>query len=649
MRLSSNHYLNMAAWIVLIGATVCFAGGLGVGSVVGGLVMFGDQSHLKKTTILSRINEETTIFCLDEKTRLGSFFNSEHRRYVSIDEIPRHMIHAIIAAEDKNFYKHIGVDPSAIFSAIIEGFRTGRFRGGSTLTQQTVKNVMSDWEYSLRRKIKEAISSLQMERLYSKKEILEFYLNQFHVSGNGTGIGIAAKHYFNKDVRELDLVESAFIAGSVKGPSKYDPFLKYTKTDRDRAAREAFTRKNYVLKRMFEQGLITKEEFQENFTKAVPFSRGTFGSSEVALVNLVKSQLGRKEILDQLKIETADELNRAGLRVFTTIDCQMQTDAQLAMRRNLSRLETILSGFSPEKPESFKRLRDLSLNQFYFGKVEEVKRDDKDPSIKVSFGLSTGIIPGEALMRYAKLMDLPIQEGYTSQLRKLLGAIKSGDILFVEVRSYDTQKHEAVLELHKRPKINGALVALDKGDVRVAVSGFDTLGYNRAIFARRQPGSVFKSVVFFAAQNLGWNILDTLDNERQLFPYQNRFYFPRPDHVSPYRRVSMIFAGTTSENLASVSLTYRILEKINFDQFKQLLGVLDLMPHAGEGTPDFHLRIQRSLGVQLDNEGPFVPVNRMSRTVVPSVVRISCARNAPARTMTNPAKISHQRGLGAIA
>src|SRR5690606_31312190 len=114
------------------------------------------------------------------------------------------------------------------------------------ITQQTVKNIMGDWEFSFRRKIREAIAAFQLERLYTKRQILEFYLNQFYVSGNGNGIGIAARYYFNKDVRDLDLVESAFIAGSVKGPSAYDPFIKFTKEQRERAIKAAFDRKNYV-------------------------------------------------------------------------------------------------------------------------------------------------------------------------------------------------------------------------------------------------------------------------------------------------------------------------------------------------------------------------------------------------------------------
>jgi membrane peptidoglycan carboxypeptidase len=603
MRLVENRSLNVFLWVLITGLVSGVGGALGVTSVILASVWFGDDSHLKKTTILARINEETTVYCLDEQTPIGSFFNSEHRRYIPFDEIPKHMVNALVAAEDKNFFKHRGVDPQAIAKALAEGFKTGKFRGGSTLTQQTVKNIMDKWEYSLARKLNEAIAALQLEKLYSKDQILEFYLNQFHVSGNGSGVGIAAKYYFNKDVKDLDVVESAFIAGSVKGPSKYDPYLKYTKERREQAVKNAFERKNYVLRRMFEQGWLSEQEYNEASARPVPFNRGSFRSSEVALVSLIRNQVNQKEVMEQLGLETVDELNNAGLKIFTTIDCKLQEKAQLGMRRNLSRLETILGGFQPEKPENFRRLRDLELNQFYYGKVEDFKVDKKNSEIKVSFGLSSGTIPHDAIVRYAKLLDLPLQEGFEVQMRKLFNTIKKGDIVFVEVREYDANKHEAILELQKSPKVNGGLVALDKGEVRVAVSGFDTIGFNRAIFARRQPGSVFKAVVYYAAMQLGWNILDVVDNERQIFPYQSRLYFPRPDHISPYRNVSMVWSGAMSENLASVALANHLVDKLNFEQFKDLMGQMKLSPNADESAPDFHFRVAKATGVQLENDG----------------------------------------------
>jgi penicillin-binding protein 1A len=592
------------AWGLGVSTALGVSALLGVLAVVYGLVFFGDDSNLKKSTIMARINEETNIYMLDEKTQIGSIFADAHRRYVPIDEVPASLINAIIAAEDKNFYEHAGIDPVAIFSAGVQYLKGGRMRGASTLTQQTVRNILGWWDPTMSRKFKEWIAALQLERLYSKRQILEFYLNQFHVSGNGRGVGIAAKYYFNKEVGELDLVEAAFIAGSVKGPSQYDPFIKFTKERREAAIRKAYHRKNYVLRRMYEQGWIKEAEFKQAWDQPVKFNRGEFRSDEVALVHLIRQQMERKEILRALGIEDPRELSGAGLKIYTTIDPEMQQSAQLAVRRNLSRLDTILKGFKSERPELLRKRRDLVVNDFFYGQVATIGGTDKEPELTLSFGdLPTCKVPYDSLMRYAKWIDLPWYQGWQKQLTDMVKKVKIGDVLYVEVKEYDQEKHTGVCEMMKRPRVNGGLIALDKGEVRAVVSGFDTHGFNRAIQAQRQPGSVFKPVVYFAALQLGWSILDRLDNERQIFPFQGRFYYPRADHDTPYKEVSVLWSGVTSENLASVALANRLVEKLNLDQFKQLMGTMDLLPHGGEAPRDYHFRVARAMGVTLDNEG----------------------------------------------
>ncbi len=593
--------------IVLAGVAFVTSGILLGLAVVGGLayfVYFGDVTELKKSTILARINEETTLYTLDEKQKIGSFFDEAHRSYVTIDQIPRDMVRAMVAAEDKNFFQHYGIDPVAIFLAFGEGVQQGfNFRrGGSSITQQTVKNIMDHREHSFQRKFKEVVRAFQLERMYSKQQILEFYLNQFHVTANGKGIGIAAKYYFNKEVGDLNLVESAFIAGSVKAPNKYNPFVKYTREEKEEAWKQANWRKNYVIRRMYEQGWIDDKQMNEAFKERVPFNQGKFRTSEVALVSLIRSQLDKKEILDALDMESLAELNHAGLKVFTTIDQKLQDRAQLMMRRNLSRLEMILSDYDKEGASNFHPLRDVEVNQYYFAKIAKIERG-KEPKIHLDFGLPKGIVDAEALARTAKILSIPTYKEYTWHLNDMLNKLKVGDVVFVEVLEYDPQTHEAKAELKRRPQVNGGLMAIDEGEVRAVVSGFDSQGFNRAVFATRQPGSVFKSVVFFGALQLGWTILDRIDNERRLFPFQGKFYFPRPDHSSPYEDVSMVWAGTKSENLATVYLTAHLLDKLNFEEFRELLGSMGLLPNDGEAPRDYHYRVAKETGVQLDNSG----------------------------------------------
>ncbi len=185
----------------------------------------------------------------------------------------------------------------------------------------------------------------------------------------------------------------------------------------------------------------------------------------------------------------------------------------------------------------------------------------------------------------------------------LMGKIKKDDILYVEVVAYDKEKNWATLEMRKRPKINGGMMALDRGRVRAVVSGFDTTGYNRAIQAKRSPGSVYKVLTYLGALQLGWNILDRIDNRRRLFNYQGQFYYPRPDHRSPYLDVSMIWAGIYSENLASVNLGAQLLDKMNYQEFRQLLEFMELAPEEGESTTVYSKRLTKTVGASASWQG----------------------------------------------
>lgn len=163
--------------------------------------------------ILSELSGESRVYYRDGERLLGSFFDVNHRIYVPYGEIPENIVNALVSAEDARYFEHGGFDITGFSRAMLHNIRAGRLvQGGSTLTQQTVKNIYGREERSVKAKWKELIDALRMERHFSKEEILEFYLNQFHVSGTGKGVAIAAQYFFNKELKELSLAECAFIA-----------------------------------------------------------------------------------------------------------------------------------------------------------------------------------------------------------------------------------------------------------------------------------------------------------------------------------------------------------------------------------------------------------------------------------------------------
>ncbi len=281
-----------------------------------------------------------------EPEELMSFFGQERerRQVVSIDEVPRHLIQAILAIEDSRFYRHHGFDSRGILRAFCTNLRhRGIRQGGSTITQQIAKNYFLTPERTLRRKLKELLMSLIMEVMYDKNEILEIYLNEIYLGQKASvaihGVGEASHFYFGKSVSELSLSEAASIAGIIKAPNQYSPYVD---------DRRCTNRRNLVLHAMHGNGWITDEELQGAL--ASPISTVGF------YVHDSKAPYFMDYLSEQLTVLYAPEfLTSLGLSIYTSLDTQVQTAAKEALRRGLARLEGSNLGLRRLEPE--KRLQ----------------------------------------------------------------------------------------------------------------------------------------------------------------------------------------------------------------------------------------------------------------------------------------------------
>ena len=223
-----------------VGLVLAFLGAAAAGWSYIHFIVQNPGEHMERATILQVISQESPVFYRDGRTPLGVFFSEEHRKYVRYDGLPRHFIDALVAAEDQDFWEHPGFSSRGIARAFFANLKAGRVvEGGSTLTQQTAKNLFKRRGRTYREKLRELANALRLERLYSKEDILEFYSNQFYVNGNGRGLAIAARFFFDKELSELDLQECAFLAGVVKSPNRYNPWV--AGEERQRRARSGLT------------------------------------------------------------------------------------------------------------------------------------------------------------------------------------------------------------------------------------------------------------------------------------------------------------------------------------------------------------------------------------------------------------------------
>lgn len=268
--------------------------------------------------------QPTKIYDRTGEVLLYTIYGEEKRELVKLEDIPDNLINAVLATEDANFYKHKGIDLKGILRAIMIDLKLGNTTyGGSTISQQLIRSTFLTREKSIKRKFREIVLTIELERHYSKDQILEWYLNQISLGPNVYGVGEAAKNFFNKSVKELTLPECAVLAAVIKAPSFYNPFGD--NVDR------LLIRKDYVLERMFQEGFISEEECQEAKEEELEFIKTKSSIKAPHFVLYVRQYLFNKYGEEFLK--------ENGLKVYTTLDWELQEKAENILKEEGERIK----------------------------------------------------------------------------------------------------------------------------------------------------------------------------------------------------------------------------------------------------------------------------------------------------------------------
>jgi 1A family penicillin-binding protein len=304
----------------------CFIGLIVLAFLAVGLFAFYAKDLPQPDKIIRRDGFSTKIYDRNGDL-LYDIFANQRRTPVELKDIPEHLRHATVAIEDKNFYKHQGFDPFGMIRGFSRIFTRGYAQGGSTLTQQLVKNALLTKQRAITRKLKEFILAVQIEKRYSKDQILQMYLNEVPYGGTAWGVAEASETYFGKKVSDLNLTESAILAGLPQLPSVYSPFSDTPKA--------YVSRTEQVLRRMREDGYITQAQEQEAVKQLDTVEFATEGSNFKAphFIMYVKKQL--EDLYGQQTVEGG------GLRVYTTLDLKVQEEAQSAVTEEIAKLEAV--------------------------------------------------------------------------------------------------------------------------------------------------------------------------------------------------------------------------------------------------------------------------------------------------------------------
>lgn len=534
--------------------------------------------------------------------RLLAEYATEKRVFVPIRAMPRQIIHAVLAAEDKHFYSHPGIDPLGLTRAVltnIKNYGSGRRPvGASTITQQVAKNFLLTNEVSYARKIKEAILAFRIERAFRKDRILELYLNEVFL-GNGYGVAAAALNYFNKSLDELSIAETAYLAALLKAPNNYHPVRKHD---------AAVGRRNWVIGRMAEDGYITPAEAR--MAQAEPLVVENRSQTEFVSANYFAEEV-RRELYDKYGKEG---LYTGGLNVHTTLDPRLQGIAERALRDGLIAYDrrhgwrgpiTRIKADKPLVQELEKIKPPKGMGNWRLAVVAKI--DDQKTEVFMQ-GVD-GALPAQGTipMREMKWARKWLKgEHLDKVVRKPGDVLAVGDVVAVEeVFSYITGKGKdqntieyprGTFALRQIPEIQGSIVALDPHTGRVlAMSGgfdYNASEFNRATQAKRQPGSAFKPFVYLAALDSGFTpstlILDApfvIDQGPGLpkwrpANYTKKFYGPS----------TMRLGIEKSRNLMTVRLAQTVgMEKIS--EYAERFGIIKDLPEqlsmalgAGETT-----------------------------------------------------------------
>ncbi|MBN2031979.1 MAG: transglycosylase domain-containing protein, partial [Deltaproteobacteria bacterium] len=568
------------------------------------------KERIQRGAIENVIFSESPVFYDDGETVMGVFFEKIHRRFIRYAHIPPQFVKAVVAAEDKNFFTHPGFDLKAMVRAMIRNLREGKIsQGGSTITQQTAKNIFEREKRSYKAKLKELIQALLLEREYSKEEILEMYVNQFFVAGIGRGLRIAGQYFFDKEAENLDLVECAFIAGSLKSPNLYNPFTKKTDSERDTALRLAERRKDYVLTNMLALNFVTREEYEKAKTREIPFKQGKLGYRLNVVLDYVREQLESGYFQQILQEQGIENIATSGIRISTSINKEIQEGALRSVRRHLPLLNVKLTGYGGEVNDNRYRqdVEEMGIKAGgdlpFLCRIVEIHNDGQNPFLAVSWEDGEGVIYYEGLIPVADAwLKGKVGNRAVFDKRHIVDFFKNLRIGDLVPAQFLEQEGEKRLFLSEIPELEGGIIVLNNGMIKGMVGGFFDRFFNRATDAKRQLGSIFKPLVYTAALQLKWNTLDALMNTPDLYTYQKTSYIPKPSHRPEAEKVSMAWAGVKSENLASVWLLYHLTDHLNMSEFRQLMAFLDLDRKHDESYEAYVARIRDRYGVIVDKK-----------------------------------------------
>jgi penicillin-binding protein 1A len=533
--------------LVLLSAVAGTAAGL----------LFVYSTDLPQVEQLEHYRPSSITSLYDDQNRVIGSFALQRRVVASYNDFPQVLRDALISIEDKDFYRHWGVNVWRIAGAAYRDIESGgKVQGASTLTMQLARNLFLSPDRSFHRKIEEALLAIQIERRFTKEQIFTLYANQIFLGSGVYGFEAASEYYFGKPAKQLTLDEAALLAGLPKAPGNYSPV-----NHPDRSLR----RRNLVINSMLEDGKITAQQAVEARNQPIQLHvQHDPNSLAPHFVEDIRRYLENKY--------GSDQVHEGGLRVYTSLDMDLQRAANQA----------VLDGLAAyERRHGWKNhLENVLTENATLAGYQHPDWDDEPEASQYIHALVTLVAPGTATVKFGRFTAVLAQADAAWTQQKLQDILKPGDVVYVKIASL-TPDGKAKVSLEQDSGTQGALVAIDNatGEIKAMVGGrdFEESKFNRATQALRQAGSSFKPYVYTAAIDQGAKPDDTILDAPVTFQTASGPYSPHNYDEKFEGTITLRRALAQSRNIPALKLADSVGIKTVID-YAHRFGITSTLP-----------------------------------------------------------------------
>ena len=577
-RLNKKRLLKAVLVIFILGITLILGGMFGAFLAI--------KENLPSVSDLEQIKPKIISTVYSDSGQPIKEFAIERRIQVPYDKIPLILKQAILATEDPRFFAHKGLDYRGILRAIKEDLLrvvTGkkRLHGGSTITQQLARSLFLYSQQTIRRKLKEMFLAVEIERQFTKEKIFELYCNQFYLGHGAWGVEAASQLYFGKSVNELTLPEAALIAGIFRGPGIYSPYNNPSVT---------LARRNHVLNRMAEEGFITREvaeQAKKQPLNVLPLKRETNETGSYFFEEV------RKYVE---KVYGDEALYRGGLKIYTTINTDLQRYAEESLSRGL-RAQDKKYGWRKDKRNLLAegKTNAVDLRKFWLDSWDssELKVGDAEEAIVLEAGKT------EAKVKVKNyLCQMSNRNIEWTKARFLDSLIKPGDVILVEIKSVNENDKTAEVSLDQEPLLEGAFMAIDPvtGQIKAMVGGysFKRSQFNRATQALRQTGSAIKPILYTAALEKGFTPASIIVDEPTEFidKWTGQPWAPKNYDGEYHGAVTLRTGIEESRNVVTAKLLDYISPQVGVEYCRKFGLTSTIYPYLSLALGSFEVTLQ---------------------------------------------------------